>query len=219
MRDQRSRRIGAEDIARLDQLLESLKGVEVQGPSPAVRTKLSELYAERLRQVPASTKKAGSQRLTPSFWFRCAVASGVSIVVLVAAIFVVHFHQRGHLQADRNSVASPEVTLASGGRVAAAVPAPKVARLPTRRLRHLQAKDVVPQKMIVRLPYSNNSIATGTSTTIRVSMSQSELVSLGFPVSETIQDRQVVAELTLGDDGLPRTISLPFPLQVIKEKK
>jgi hypothetical protein len=73
--------------------------------------------------------------------------------------------------------------------------------------------------MTMRLPYSNSAIETGTDAIIRVSMSQSELLSLGFPINATVQDRRVVAELTLGDDGLPRAISLPLPLEVIKEKK
>jgi hypothetical protein len=73
--------------------------------------------------------------------------------------------------------------------------------------------------MTIRLPYSNSAIETGTDTTIRVAMSQSELLSLGFPVNATVQDGRVVAELTLGDDGLPRAISLPLPLEVIREKR
>jgi hypothetical protein len=73
--------------------------------------------------------------------------------------------------------------------------------------------------MVLQLPYSNREVANGTSSTIRVSMSQSELLSLGFPLNETPNDRRVVAELTLGDDGLPRAISVPLPLEVIKEKK
>jgi hypothetical protein len=73
--------------------------------------------------------------------------------------------------------------------------------------------------MIVRLPYSNSAIDTGTDATIRVSMSQAELVSLGFPINTPLHDRQVVAELTLGDDGLPRAISVPLPLEVVREKK
>jgi len=71
----------------------------------------------------------------------------------------------------------------------------------------------------LELPYSNGAIETGTNTTIRVSMSQAELQSLGFPINATVQDRRIVAELTLGDDGLPRAISLPLPLEVMKEKK
>ncbi len=73
--------------------------------------------------------------------------------------------------------------------------------------------------MTLRLPYSNSAIENGTQATIRVSMSQADLLSLGFPVNATLQDRRILADLTLGDDGLPRAISLPLPLEVIKEKK
>jgi hypothetical protein len=221
MNDQHADRIESEEIARLDQLLELLKQAEVPGPSPAVRNRLGQLYAERLQETPIPTKKPGGRLLKPSLWFRTAAASGALIAVVVMAMFLFRLHQRGHLQADHNAmVASPGVTLASGGRVVAAAPTPKIARLPVRHLRSTKQKDAVPQKMmIVRLPYSNSSIATGTNTTIRVSISQSELVSLGFPMTEPIQDRQVVAELTLGDDGLPRAISLPLPPQVAKEKR
>jgi len=73
--------------------------------------------------------------------------------------------------------------------------------------------------MTMQLPYSNSAIETGTYSTIRVSMSQSELLSLGFPINATLHDRRIAAELTLGDDGLPRAISLPLPLQVMKEKR
>jgi hypothetical protein len=73
--------------------------------------------------------------------------------------------------------------------------------------------------MTMRLPYSNGAIKTGTGATIQVSMSRSELLSLGFPIGTTVQDSRIVAELTLGDDGLPRAISLPLPLEVMKEKR
>jgi hypothetical protein len=76
-----------------------------------------------------------------------------------------------------------------------------------------------PQRMTLRLPYSNSAIENGTQATIRVSMSQSDLLSLGFPVNATLQDRRILADVTLGDDGLPRAISLPLPLEMIKEKK
>ena len=50
-----------------------------------------------------------------------------------------------------------------------------------------------------------------------LSISQSELVSLGFPINTTAQDRRIVAQLTLGDDGLPRAISdTPLPLEVME---
>jgi hypothetical protein len=81
------------------------------------------------------------------------------------------------------------------------------------------AQNIPARRMVVRLPYSNSAIDNGTDATIRVSMSQAELVSLGFPMTATLRDRRVVADLTLGDDGLPRAISVPLPLEVVKEKK
>ncbi|HEX3435384.1 MAG TPA: hypothetical protein VHT24_01345 [Pseudacidobacterium sp.] len=75
------------------------------------------------------------------------------------------------------------------------------------------------RRMVIRLPYSNSDVVTGTDATIQVLMSQSELSSLGFPVNASLHDRRVVTELTLGDDGLPRAVSLPLPLEVVKEKK
>ena len=42
-------------------------------------------------------------------------------------------------------------------------------------------QNTIARRMVVRLPYSNSAIDTGTDATIRVSMSQTELVSLGFP--------------------------------------
>jgi hypothetical protein len=71
----------------------------------------------------------------------------------------------------------------------------------------------------MRLPFSNSAINTGTDTTIRVAVSQAELLSMGFPVNTIVHDRRIVAELTLGDDGLPRAISLPLPIEVMKETR
>jgi hypothetical protein len=73
--------------------------------------------------------------------------------------------------------------------------------------------------MTMMLPYSNSAIETGTGTTIQVFISQSELLSLGFPIGAAVQDRRIVAEISLGGDGLPREISLPLPLEVMKEDK
>jgi hypothetical protein len=39
------------DQVELEQLLDWLKRVEAQGPSPAVRNRLQSLHAERLRQA------------------------------------------------------------------------------------------------------------------------------------------------------------------------
>jgi hypothetical protein len=81
------------------------------------------------------------------------------------------------------------------------------------------AENTTARRMVMRLPYSNSAIDTGTDATLRVSMSQAELVSLGFPMNGNLHDRRVVAELTLGDDGLPRAISVTLPLELVRETK
>ncbi|HEY2468247.1 MAG TPA: hypothetical protein VGI45_10490 [Terracidiphilus sp.] len=96
---------------------------------------------------------------------------------------------------------------------------PPIAKLKIHHPHPVPVQPTSARQMTMRLPYSNGAIQTGTDTTIRVSMSRSELLSLGFPINTTVQDGQIVAELTLGDDGLPRAISLPLPLEVVKEKK
>jgi hypothetical protein len=73
------------------------------------------------------------------------------------------------------------------------------------------------RSLTVSLPYSNRAVSLGTSTTVRVVMPQSQLIALGLPLPETDSSLRIVADLTLGDDGLPRAITLPLPLEVVKE--
>jgi hypothetical protein len=103
--------------------------------------------------------------------------------------------------------------------VAPATPAPVTRRPAIHRPHSGLAQAQGARRMTMQLPYSNSAIETGTYSMIRVSMSQSELLSLGFPINATVQDMRIAAELTLGDDGLPRAISLPLPLEVMKEKR
>ena len=106
-----------------------------------------------------------------------------------------------------------------GAAALSAVPAEEVKPLRTSHSLPRLAQNTTARRMVVRLPYSNSAIDTGTDATIRVSMSQTELVSLGFPMNATLHDRRVIADLTLGDDGLPRSISVPLPMEVVKEKE
>ena len=217
MKNRRLDPIEPKDFARIDRLLEPLKKVPVQGPSSAVKDRLNALYVQRLRENPAPRVQLGGLRHRFSFWLKPAAASVLVIVVSIGAMFVVHLRQSGHLRAGNNPGFSlSKASSSSEVRTAPATPVPMASFQPARRAGLAQIHNVNPTEMIVRLPYSDNVIATGTSTTIEVSMSQSELVSLGFPLSESLQNRRFIANLTLGDDGLPRAISVPLPLEVIK---
>jgi hypothetical protein len=142
------------------------------------------------------------------------------IVIGIAALFVVHVSR---LPPSQSRIQSPVIPSSaafnpSPGSPPATLPSGSALPATHHSLRKLTRYNTSRQ-MTLRLPYSDGAIDTGTDTTIRVAMSRAELAALGFPLNATLHDQRVVAELTLGDDGLPRAISVSLPLEVIKEKK
>ena len=207
-------------MSRVDDLLGLLGTLSQRDPSPALRERLSDLAHQRLNKEPEAAsrvRRAGHGTLR---WIMPVCAAALLVAIGLFVIFAAHVRQRESVQTNSAAKVSPAEI--SSGNEAHTVPTarPSKARLP--KIHHPQpvlTRRAGAQQMTMRLPYSNSAIETGTDTTIRVAMSQSELLSLGFPVNATVQDGRVVAELTLGDDGLPRAISLPLPLEVIKEKR
>jgi hypothetical protein len=65
-----------------------------------------------------------------------------------------------------------------------------------------------PQPVFVRLPFSDPTLMTGTSVTIRLALSDVELLAMGIRPIESDPSRSYVADLVLGDDGLPRAIRI-----------
>lgn len=214
MSEQRSKRKVTEDVAHVDSLLSLLGDLSKRDPSPALRERLGVLATERLNQNP---RHVGSRSRT---WLRPAIAAAFLITAGLATGLWVHFFEREPIQSTGTAKATaPVVSPRTATRSLPSV-RPSVSRVSkVHHAKPTSAEPTAPRQMTMRLPYSNSAIETGTGTTIRVSMTQSELLSLGFPINETVQDRRIVAELTLGDDGLPRAISLPLPLEVMKERK
>lgn len=216
---EQSKRRETEEIARVDHLLSLLGKLSANEPSPALRERLSMLAFQRLQETHGRAGRFPSTGRRPLMWLKLTLAVACLAAGLATGL-VIHFYERGHIQNTGTAKAirpaiPPETSVHTvpGAR-------PSVGKLP--KVHHSPPPSVhltSPRQMTMPLPYSNSAIETGTDTTIRVSMSQSELLSLGFPINTTVQDRRIVAELMLGDDGLPRAISLPLPLEVIKEKK
>lgn len=219
MAEQRLDRAETAEAPRVEYLLGVLRGMPPEDPSPALRDRLELLSTKQLRGGAKSGKQLGRARSGVLLWLRPAFVV-LLVAIGIGAAFVVHVRRTERLRARMQPrVAPPNAAFSTGSRALPAAPSPE-ARLPeTRHSLPKVAQNVTARQMVVRLPYSNNAINTGTDATIRVSMSQAELVSLGFPMNETLHDRRVVAELTLGDDGLPRAISVPLPLEVVREKK
>lgn len=220
MVEQRSTRAESADAPRMEYLLGALSSLSQQDPPPALRDRLRLLSYQRLRAGVEPGRRFGSPRAGLRPWLRPAFAAALLIVIGSLAVLVVNIHRSERLRAGMElRVASPKepYSIATAARSAVAAEEAKPRRT-SHSLPRL-APNTNARRMVVRLPYSNSAIDTGTDATIRVSMSQTELESLGFPMSATLHDRRVVAELTLGDDGLPRSISVPLPLELVKEKK
>ena len=216
MLQKRSMQNSPTEMSRVDDLLALLGDLSQRDTSPAVRAHLSDLSSQRFQQNRViSDAPRTFTKLSSSFAVLLLAALGL------ATAWVVHLRQ----PSPKNMRAGNEATSTSipMSLVKAHSVPPGSSSMPpslvSRRSRPKLPPAPSTREMVIRLPYSNSSVDTGTGATIQVSMSQSELLSLGFPLSATLHDRRVVAELTLGDDGLPRAISLPLSLLLIKEEK
>ncbi len=224
MLGKRFKQTEAEDASHVEDLLGLLKDLPVKGPSPALRQRLSDLSSRRLQKRSAIISSSSVERYGRLHWLKPAlVVTGLVVIAGTAAVITLLPPRKPLKTENAPKLDSPGVS-AKDRAPAAPVAHPAAASLPKLdpvrgHVRARPASSIKPRRLVVRLPYSNNAVATGTDVTVRVAMSQSELLSLGFPVNATLQDRRVMAELTLGDDGLPRAISLPLPLEVMKEKK
>lgn len=219
MVEQRSTSTETTDASRMEYLLGALRSLSQQDPPSALRERLRLLSHQRLRAGDEPRPRLGSSRAGfPSRLTAFAVA--LLAVIGLLAVRVAHLQRPEPLRAAMDLQVTPPKEPSNFG--TAAVPVARSVKVKSTRLPHplpSLAQTTIAQRMVVRLPYSNSAIDTGTDATIRVSMSQTDLVSLGFPMNAILHDRRVLAELTLGDDGLPRSISVPLPLQLVKEKK
>jgi hypothetical protein len=214
MTEHQSKRMQAEDFSRVDYLLSVLSDLSKQDPSPVLREQMRALAADRLKEnISNSSQSRATDRrrliqLKPVFTAALLTAVGFAIIL------VVYFRKQKSAPADGIARLNQPVISAGSKPYVARTPQSSIIRqTKVLRSRSTVVESTSTRRMTIRLPYSNSAIETGTGTTIRVSMLQSELLSLGFPINATVQDRRIVAELTLGDDGLPRAISLPLPLR------
>ena len=215
MRNSSSRPKDAEEL--VEDLLAQVRQLSKIDPSPLIRERLQKLASQRLKE--ASEEHSLGLKLNPRRAKRLvpALAGALLIFLLAGAEFVVQVRQKAaHRAQTAARVSSPENSMGLSVSVAH-TPPPHRKRARSPRRTPQPATQAAGAQLTVQLPYSNVAIANGTSVTIQVAMSRSELLALGFPMSPALQDRRVVAELSLGDDGLPRAISLPLPLQFVKE--
>lgn len=220
MLEPQSKRTEVEDVPRVEYLLSLLRGTAQRDPSPAIRERLAALAAHRLHAdsgPAAPSRDSGRKALV---WLKPALAAMVLATAGLTTVLVLHFRQHKPVETHGTAqVNHPALSPGDKAKIASTTQVSVPDQSHVHPSRHRLAEPSGKRRMTLELPYSNSAIETGTNTTIHVSMSQAELLSLGFPINATVQDRRIAAELTLGDDGLPRAISLPVPLEVMKEKR
>lgn len=219
MQERESRNLHTEIQPDVDHLLAHLRSFTQHDPPAAIRERLARL--SQLRLGIAREMSFGHQvnrRRVP----RAIPIAACAFAVMIACAFVagVVVHRRAHLRAIyRAAVSSPAIP--EPARPAKSAPMVSSAATPSdhRQSRPRRASTSQLSRLVIPLPYSDSAVAMGTEVTVPVYLSQDELISLGVPISPAVHDRQFVADLLLGDDGLPRAISVPLPPGVLAEKR
>jgi len=199
----------------LDQMLRSLKDAPIPAPADKIRHNL-----QRVSAMSHASKESASRSAVHPCWLRWAFA----MVACVAAIVGVslHYIQRPH----ENVIGIVSVVDGSGADATRGAvrglqkhvpPSHKVTIGVGKSLSHSKPHQDLsqPRSFTVGLPYSNRDIANGTDAAISVQVSREELMALGCPMGDVTGDHKYLAEIALGDDGLPRSIRIPLPLRSI----
>lgn len=216
MLKQQPREMQTGPVSHIDDLLSLLRAAIQHDPPPALRTRLAQMSSERLGGIRPGRTLA-SQQHRPG---RLLAATGFAVATIVCAAFIgLLLNQLSHRNAaNRARSVTPAIPAVQTTREVEAPPA--IAKSERQHRRPAAGTDSSRlDHLVIPLPYSDGAIRTGTGATIRVSLSQGELLSMGVPVSPTADNRRFIADLILGGDGLPRAISVPFPLTAVGQRR
>jgi hypothetical protein len=198
----------------VDRLLAVVCHLAQHDPPPAIRERLAMISVQSL----AAARATRQQR--PARWLSRNIPAAVCtvIVAIVCGFLVIHRHHRLN-SVNRAAVSAPimpkPVIEANPDRAVQSATVPEEHH----RTHTPKASAAQFSRIVIPLPYSDNAVATGTEVSVPVFISQDELISLGVPMSPALRERTFLADLLLGDDGLPRAISVPLPPGSLVEKR
>ncbi|WP_263419503.1 hypothetical protein [Terriglobus albidus] len=202
-------------LSHTDELLRLLREASPQEPSPYIREQLEAMASLQFSTTPFLRWRQALQH----HWLWALPVASLAVVVVV----VMFLPLRPQVAALDVQVTPPEAPPSLGSPLDSSTPlVPEVPAPVSGTRKSTRTPGAVPKtkqvdRLTVPLPYSNPDISTGTSTVVRVAMPQMQLAALGLPLPAVTADSRIIADVTLGDDGLPKSISLPLPLQVVKE--
>ena len=198
-------------VAHAEHLLRLLKEVSAQDPPARLRERIVEMSSAQMRPrhlfpvFDREPAKANRRLLTAS--------TAVAALVIAATLYVIY------RPAPPDSLTVRMMTPSAPRAMSVPSEALSVPRIRRNRPRRSDVKPaaISNDRLTLLLPYSNADVSTGTTTTVRISIPQSQLIALGLPLQAGTANSRIVADVALGDDGMPKAISLPLPLQVVKE--
>jgi hypothetical protein len=193
------------DAEHVDQLLTVFRHRGLADPPAALRERLAQLSANRL-----SPARSEGQWFAARSWRILGLATALATLAAGAVLIGFCLRRPGPRPVAERSVGAP-----SREAVASSAAETRIVSVPGGMRQNqneaaLQRGSGEPDRVILPLPYSTGATAAGTASAIPILVSQNELVALGFPAQPTLANRRIAAHLILGDDGLPRAISVPL---------
>jgi len=181
------------DFAHVGALMRELKQESSQQAPLRVRHRM-EQAVQQYRSL---------QRSSRNRWLPAAAVLFAALILTISAMISKRSRHSGDPMSKVVAPASPQppAVVETQPLIPKALP-----RAKTRR--HQQPKVANPQPVFVRLPFSDPTLMAGTSVTIRLALSDAELLAMGVRPIESDPSRTYVADLVLGDDGLPRAIRI-----------
>jgi hypothetical protein len=181
------------DFAHVDALLHEL---QLESPREAP-------HRVRLRMERAVQQYRSSQASLRNQWLLAAAVLFAAVTLIIGTLI--------SKRSSHHDSATPNVMAHVDPQPPSVLEAQPLVLKPPRRAhtkRHQSPNAANSQPVFVRLPFSDPSLMTGTSVTIRLALSDAELLAMGVRPIESDPSRSYVADLVLGDDGLPRAIRI-----------
>lgn len=188
---------------------------ETQNELAHVDTLMRKLAQESPQQAPLRLRQhlteavrqyRSSERSRANRWLLAAAVLFAALALTAGSIIFKRSGQRAHPPSEIMAHAEPQPKpVALEPRSSSTEPK----ALPSAKAKaHRRANAANPQPVFVTLPFSDPTLMSGTSVTIRLALSEAELLAMGVRPIESNPSGSYVADLVLGDDGLPRAIRI-----------
>jgi hypothetical protein len=204
-----------EQELRIERLMSDLKSSCSDTVVPAhIRFRLEGASGAKLQERPTARQTIRLSSI--------ALGAAVVTVMILEVISTVGWLPKQTVNLKSAQVSQGPVPLRQETQPIARVRSEDTSRVAVQPRRRVNPGPSVPQdtesQITIALPYSNADVSGEPSSTIRTVIRGSDLKTLGLQMPSDDPQAQVLAFLTLGGDGLPRSISVPVPLQAIQEK-